>query len=226
MTDHNSQTLKLGEAKEIIRFAEDAYHLVGGASVIAMQLLATLEEVVRDAPLRHMMTKMGFNMSAKMTNCGELGWISDRKGYRYSAIDPITSIPWPAMPTLFARLATQAAQHVGFHNFQPDACLINQYKVGASMGLHQDIDEQDFSQPIVSVSLGLPATFLFGGQVRTDKTLKIALTHGDMIVWGGKSRKHFHGIMPIKKPDLSLFNDTLGEFRVNLTFRKAGAKRD
>lgn len=226
MTDHNSQTLGLGEAKEIIRFAEDAYYLVGGASVIAAQLLASVEEVVRDAPLRHMTTKMGFNMSAKMTNCGTLGWVSDRKGYRYSAIDPLTSTPWPTMPALFARLATQAAQRVGFNNFQPDACLINQYKVGASMGLHQDIDEQDFSQPIVSVSLGLPATFLFGGHARTDKTLKIALAHGDMIVWGGKSRKHFHGIMPIKKQDSSLFDDTLGEFRVNLTFRKAGAKRD
>ena len=222
MTDYLSQTYNHSGAKDIARFAVDAYHLVGGASLIATQLFANVEEMVRQAPMRYMTTKMGFNMSAKMTNCGALGWVSDRKGYRYSAIDPLTSRPWPAMPALFASLATQVAQHVGFNNFHPDACLINQYKVGASMGLHQDIDEKDFSQPIVSVSLGLPATFLFGGQARTDKPIKIALTHGDIIVWGGKSRKHFHGIMPIKKQGLSLFDDTLGEFRVNLTFRKAG----
>ena len=116
MTDHSSQTLDLGEAKEIIRFAEDAYHLVGGASLIATQLLATVEEVVRDAPLRHMMTKMGFNMSAKMTNCGELGWISDRKGYRYSAIDPITSRPWPAMPALAPRWVHAIAESLQSHH--------------------------------------------------------------------------------------------------------------
>jgi DNA oxidative demethylase len=202
-------------------FGQDAYLLHGGALLLADQLLAEVNHVKLVAPLRHMTTKMGFAMSAKMTNCGTLGWVSDRKGYRYSKIDPLTLEPWPAMPAVFVALATLAAQSVGFAHFLPDACLINAYQIGASMGLHQDIDETDFTQPIVSVSLGLPATFLFGGESRTDKPIKIPLNHGDIVVWGGESRRHYHGIMPIKRPKNNTFSGTLSEHRINLTFRKA-----
>ena len=180
-------------------------------------LIADLQAVIKQAPLRHMMTKMGFSMSAAMTNCGDLGWTSDRKGYRYDSLDPVTNQPWPAMPVSFQQLASFAATKAGFKNFQPDACLINQYKVRTSMGLHQDKNEQDYSQPIVSVSLGVPAVFQFGGKLRSDKTIKILLTHGDVIVWGGETRQNFHGIMPLKADTHSV----LGAYRYNLTFRKA-----
>jgi DNA oxidative demethylase len=204
-----------------VAFATDAYLLQGGALLLADQLIAEVELIAREAPLRHMTTKMGFAMSAKMTNCGALGWVSDRKGYRYSEVDPLTLKPWPAMPAVFVALATLAAKRVGFSHFAPDACLINAYQMGASMGLHQDIDEEDFSQPIVSVSLGLAATFLFGGFNRTDKPIKLGLNHGDIVVWGGESRRRFHGIMPIKQPKLGEVNHTLHDRRINLTFRKA-----
>lgn len=186
--------------------------------------------LIAQAPLRHMMTPMGFAMSAAMTNCGDLGWVSDRKGYRYDALDTTTGKPWPAMPDSFKLLAKKAAQAAGFNDFAPDACLINRYKIGASMGLHQDKNEVDFSQPIVSVSLGLPAVFLFGGLQRKDKPLKVPLAHGDVLVWGGAVRLNFHGIMPIKLPakakQPSMLNakqeDDLTQCRINLTFRKAG----
>ena len=189
-------------------------------------ILQDLAQVIQQAPLRNMMTKMGFAMSAAMTNCGDLGWVSDRKGYRYDATDPSSGKLWPAMPDSFLKLATHAATEVGFSNFTPDACLINQYKVGASMGLHQDKNEVDFSQPIVSVSLGLPAVFLFGGLLRSDKPVKVALAHGDIVVWGGETRLNFHGILPIKQakhsiPDAKL-SDYYQQHRINLTFRKAG----
>jgi DNA oxidative demethylase len=197
-------------------FAEKAFLLKGFASDV--QILADLQAIISAAPLRHMMTPMGFAMSAAMTNCGQLGWVADKKGYRYDTLNPNTGAPWPPMPASFLRLATNAAAECGFADFVPDACLINQYKVGASMGLHQDKNELDFTQPIVSVSLGIPATFLFGGLKRNDKTLKIPLTHGDVVVWGGEARLKFHGILPLKASN----HETFGAYRYNLTFRKAG----
>lgn len=189
-------------------------------------ILQDLKSVISQAPLRHMMTPMGFAMSAAMTNCGDLGWVSDRKGYRYDAIDPNTGKPWPAMPASFMALAKQAACAAGYNDFVPDACLINQYKIGASMGLHQDKNEVDFEQPIASVSLGLPAVFLFGGVLRSDKPHKVPLAHGDVLVWGGESRLKFHGIMPVKASQITVIgtqsSQYLNHHRVNLTLRKAG----
>ena len=162
---------------------KDVYWLKGFALSNEQKILADLTAVISHAPLRHMTTKMGFNLSAAMTNCGDVGWVSSRKGYGYNALDPLTDAPWPAMPESFKQLAKLAAAQTGYGDFEPDACLINQYKVGASMGLHQDKDELDFRQPIVSVSLGIPAVFLFGGMLRNDKPTKIPLMHGDIIVW-------------------------------------------
>ena len=196
---------------------KDVFWLKGFALSNEQKILADLAAVISHAPLRHMTTKMGFNLSAAMTNCGDVGWVSSRKGYGYNALDPDTGKPWPAMPTSFAQLAQLAAAQAGFDDFKPDACLINQYKVGASMGLHQDKDELDFSQPIVSVSLGIPAVFLFGGMLRNDKPTKIPLMHGDIIVWGRDARLNYHGIMPLK----SNIHEVHGAYRFNLTFRKA-----
>lgn len=181
-------------------------------------LLNDLKSVIAQSPLRHMVTSSGFAMSVAMTNCGKLGWVTDRKGYRYDALDPNAGAPWPVMPASFLALAAQAALEAGFADFVPDACLINQYKPGARMGLHQDKDERDFSQPIVSVSLGVPATFLLGGFERADKTVKIQLNHGDVIVWGGASRLRYHGVLSLKAGHHPAF----GLCRTNLTFRKAG----
>ena len=208
-----------------VNVATDVYLLKGFALNNEANLFADVQQILSAAPLRHMMTPMGFAMSAAMTNCGPLGWVSDRKGYRYDAIDPISGKPWPAMPESFLALATQAATAAGFTDFVPDACLINQYKIGASMGLHQDKNEVDFNQPIVSVSLGLPAVFLFGGLLRSDKPHKVALAHGDVLVWGGKSRLNFHGIRPVKASLNGALNthlrQHLNHHRVNLTLRKA-----
>ncbi|MDI1360702.1 DNA oxidative demethylase AlkB [Methylotenera sp.] len=201
-----------------LEIIKDAYLLKSYALTNEKALLSDLEQAVSQAPLRHMMTKMGFAMSAAMTNCGVLGWVSDHQGYRYDMKDPATNKPWPVMPASFQQLATLAAAEAGFNDFQPDACLINQYQVGASMGLHQDKNELDFNQPIVSVSLGIPAVFQFGGLNRMDKTHKIPLMHGDIVVWGGQSRIHFHGIAPLKMNT----HPILGAYRYNLTFRKAG----
>ena len=201
-----------------INILPDVVLLKGFALAHESLLLADLQAVIIQAPLRHMMTKMGFNMSAAMTNCGNLGWTSDRKGYRYTPLDPLTNLPWPAMPASFQQLATLAADEAGFKHFQPDACLINQYKVGASMGLHQDKNEVDYTQPIVSVSLGIPALFHFGGQLRSDKTIKIPLNHGDVIVWGGAARQYFHAVAPLKMNQ----HQALGTYRYNLTYRVAG----
>jgi alkylated DNA repair protein (DNA oxidative demethylase) len=185
---------------------------------VESEILTALTTLIQLAPLRQMVTPGGFTMSVATTSCGDLGWVSDKKGYRYAASDPLTDKPWPIMPASFKQLAQHAANAAGFNDFEPDACLINQYQVGARMGLHQDKDEQDFSQPIVSVSLGLPATFQIGGFARTDKALKLALYHGDVLVWGGESRLRFHGVMPIKAGH----HPALGATRINLTFRKAG----
>ncbi len=181
-------------------------------------LVAAAHGVTTISPVRHMMTPGGFTMSVAMSNCGEWGWVTDRKGYRYDRIDPETGTPWPAMPAIFQSLATEAAEEAGYKNFMPDACLINRYEPGARMSLHQDRNERDFGQPIVSVSLGLPAVFQFGGDKRSDKTLRVTLSHGDVIVWGGPARLRFHGILPLKPGQHPL----LGAQRLNLTFRRAG----
>jgi alkylated DNA repair protein (DNA oxidative demethylase) len=180
------------------------------------ELLAALREAIAAAPFRHMVTPGGFTMSVAMTNCGKVGWVTDRRGYRYDANDPESGQPWPAMPPVLLRLAHDAAEAGGFKNFVPDACLINRYVPGAKMSLHQDKDETDFSAPIVSVSLGLPATFLFGGLKRSDKTQRYRLTHGDVVVWGGPSRLFYHGVAPLAEGEHSL----LKRQRINLTFRK------
>lgn len=181
-------------------------------------LLTALREVTSSAPFRHMITPGGYRMSVAMSNCGPLGWVTDKAGYRYDAIDPVSGLPWPSMPESFMRLATAAATESGFLGFAPDACLINRYEPGAKLSLHQDKDEQDFAQPIVSVSLGIPAVFLFGGLKRADKTIRIPVTHGDVAVWGGPARLRYHGVMHLKESDHPL----LGRQRINLTFRKAG----
>jgi alkylated DNA repair protein (DNA oxidative demethylase) len=180
-------------------------------------LLAALDDVVARAPLRHMVTPGGFRMSVAMTNCGEYGWVSDRTGYRYDPIDPATGAAWPAMPDAFRSLATRAAARAGFAGFVPDACLVNRYEPGARLTLHQDRNERDFRAPIVSVSLGIPAMFLFGGARRADRQKRVALEHGDVVVWGGPARLRYHGIAPLKDNHHPL----LGQQRFNLTFRKA-----
>jgi DNA oxidative demethylase len=192
--------------------------LAGFALKGEAELIASLKLVVEQSPFRNMTTPGGLRMSVAMSNCGPLGWISDRKGYRYSQIDPETNRPWPAMAAAFKELAQKAASEAGFQNFVPDACLINRYEPGTKLSLHQDKDEQDFTQPIVSVSLGLPATFQFGGLNRADKTIRIALVHGDVIAWGGPARLRYHGVAPLRQGEHPL----LGPYRFNLTFRKAG----
>ncbi|HWU33978.1 MAG TPA: DNA oxidative demethylase AlkB [Methylovorus sp.] len=182
------------------------------------RLWRDIQEILQTSPMRHMQTPGGFTMSVAMSNCGQLGWITDRKGYRYSTIDPLTNQPWPAMPPSMQQLATKAAAVCGFAGFLPDACLINRYAPGTRMSLHQDKNEQDYSAPIVSVSLGVSAIFQLGGMQRSDKTSRIALQHGDVLVWGGEDRLRFHGVLPIKPQQHPLS----GPDRINLTFRKAG----
>ena len=180
-------------------------------------LLSALEDVTARAPFRHMITPGGFRMSVAMTNCGSLGWVTEKTGYRYDPIDPVSGLPWPLMPASFLRLARGAAAEAGFNEYMPDSCLINRYQPGAKLSLHQDKDEQDYSQPIVSVSLGLPAVFLFGGLRRDDKAARVQVEHGDVVVWGGPARLRYHGVMPLKEGVHRL----LGGHRLNLTFRKA-----
>lgn len=204
-----------GERRE--ELAEGAVLLRGRALAGEAQLLADLETVTAAAPFRHMVTPGGFIMSVAMTGCGDACWITDRKGYRYSNTDPESGRPWPAMPASFATLAASAAAEAGYHGFRPDACLINCYVPGAKMSLHQDRDERDFSHPIVSVSLGLPATFQFGGASRRDPVSKHVLRHGDVVVWGGPSRLFYHGVLTLKDG----MHEKLGRKRINLTFRGA-----
>jgi DNA oxidative demethylase len=198
--------------------AQGAFLLRGFALANEASLLDALRNVATRAPFRHMNTRGGYRMSVAMTNCGALGWVTDRTGYRYDPIDPESGQPWPAMPDSFLSLATNAATEAGFPGFIPDACLINRYDIGAKLSLHQDKDEHDFGAPIVSVSLGVPAVFLFGGLNRTDKTTRVPVTHGDVIVWGGPARLRYHGVLPLKENQ----HHFLGPQRVNLTFRKAG----
>jgi alkylated DNA repair protein (DNA oxidative demethylase) len=196
---------------------EGALLLRGFALPDAPQIMAHLEQIIAAAPLRHMQTQGGFRMSVAMTNCGVAGWVSDRKGYRYAGQDPDTRLPWPSMPPLFAELAAQAAAEAAFPDFKPDVCLINRYEPGARMTLHQDKDEQNFNAPIVSVSLGLPAVFLFGGMSRKDRARRIPLENGDVVVWGGPARLLYHGINPLKDG----VHPLTGSCRFNLTFRRA-----
>lgn len=181
------------------------------------QLLDDLAAVSAAAPFRHMVTPRG-PMSVAMTNVGALGWVSDAAGYRYAARDPVTDRPWPALPASFRALAVGAAAEAGFAGFEPDACLVNRYAPGARMGLHQDRNEPDLTQPIVSVSLGLPATFLFGGLDRGERPRRVPVVHGDVVVWGGPARLRFHGVAPLADGH----HPATGGFRVNLTFRRAG----
>jgi alkylated DNA repair protein (DNA oxidative demethylase) len=197
--------------------AEGATLLRGFARPAEAGLLAALHEIEGEAPFRRMFTPGGHQMSVAMTNCGEAGWVTDRSGYRYDGIDPESGKNWPAMPPAFRDLAARAADEAGFAGFVPDACLINRYEPGAKMSLHQDRDEEDFAAPIVSVSLGLPAIFLFGGLKRSDKPQRYRLEHGDVVVWGGPSRLFFHGVAPLADGE----HAALGRKRINLTFRKA-----
>jgi alkylated DNA repair protein (DNA oxidative demethylase) len=202
-------------SQEII--AEGAAVLRRFASPFEAELLKELRGIIEEAPFRRMMTPGGRQMSVAMTNCGSFGWVTDRTGYRYDSDDPEAAKPWPPMPSVFRQLAEQAADVAGFGGFSPDACLVNRYQPGARMSLHQDRDEQDFGAPIVSVSLGLPATFLFGGLKRSDSPRRIRLEHGDVVVWGGPARLAFHGVAPLAEGEHAL----LGRQRINLTFRKA-----
>ena len=197
--------------------AEGAVLLRGFVKPFESEVIAAIHDIVAQAPFRHMVTPGGHRMSVAMTNCGRFGWVTDRSGYRYDAGDPENAKPWPAMPSSFAELAAQAADRAGFGGFSPDACLINRYEPGARMSLHQDKDEDDFGAPIVSVSLGLPAIFLFGGLKRSDRPRRFRLGHGDVVVWGGPARLVFHGVAPLVDGDHAL----LGRQRINLTFRKA-----
>ncbi len=197
--------------------ATGAILLRGFAVPFATDLLDGLHGVIARSPFRHMLTPGGFRMSVAMTNCGNAGWITDRRGYRYDRIDPDSGAIWPPMPSSFLAVATAAATEAGYPNFSPDACLINRYTPGARLSLHQDKNERDFGAPIVSVSLGLPATFLFGGLRRNDPVRKFVLQHGDVAVWGGVSRLRFHGVSELKDGH----HDFMGNARINLTFRAA-----
>ncbi len=199
------------------RLADGAVLLHGFAAAETAGLLAALSAIEAAAPFRHMVTPGGFRMSVAMTNCGPAGWVSDRNGYRYDPVDPDTGLPWPSMPAVFRNLAIEAAAMAGFDRFAPDACLINRYEPGARLTLHQDRNERDFTAPIVSVSLGLPAVFLFGGPRRNDRPRRIRLENGDVVVWGGPSRLAFHGVAPLAAGQ----HPATGATRINLTFRKA-----
>ncbi len=206
---------EVGPSREAM--ADGAVLLRGFAKPIEHDLVAALQAITAQAPFRHMFTPGGHQMSVAMTNCGNAGWVTDRNGYRYDGVDPVSGQPWPAMPQVFLDLAERAAEEAGFAKFSPDACLINRYEPGARMSLHQDRDEQDFAAPIVSVSLGIPAIFLFGGLKRADKPRRFRLAHGDIVVWGGPSRLFFHGVAPLADGEHAL----IGRRRINLTFRKA-----
>lgn len=198
------------------RLEEGAVVLRDFASRQAAALVEEAERVAGISPFRQMATPGGRTMSVAMTNCGRVGWVSDTRGYRYDALDPKTSAAWPAMPPVFVSLATSAAESAGFADYDPDACLINRYLIGAKLGLHQDRDENDDWAPIVSVSLGLPAVFLWGGKRRADPVRRLLLENGDVVVWGGPARFVYHGIAPLKAGEHPLTGTT----RINLTFRK------
>lgn len=194
-----------------------AFFLEGFAQAGDAAVLTALESIAAAAPFRQMTTRRGFRLSVAMTSCGAAGWISDQKGYRYSRTDPESGKPWPAMPETFLNIATKAALAAGYKDFMPDSCLINRYQPGSKMALHQDIDEGSFNAPVVSLSFGVPATFMFGGLERGDPVQKIILRHGDAFVWGGPARLSYHGIMPLKEAH----HPFMGNQRINMTFRQA-----
>lgn len=200
-----------------LALAPGAMLLGGFALTFEQSLGVALEPVIARAPLRHMITPGGHRMSVAMTSCGALGWVSDGRGYRYVTHDPESGQPWPPMPAVLADLARRAAARAGFDDYTPDACLINRYEPGARLSLHQDKDERDFDAPIVSVSLGLPATFLFGGMHRGDPTVRVPLVHGDVVVFGGPARLRYHGVLALKDGQ----HPFAGACRINLTLRKA-----
>ncbi len=197
--------------------APGAVLLRGFARDADASLLQALRDVIAQAPFRHLVTPGGRAMLVAMSNCGALGWVSDRSGYRYDALDPLSGQPWPAMPAPWRDLAVRAAGQAGYDNFQPDACLVNVYAPGTRLSLHQDKDEKDFSAPIVSVSLGLSAIFLFGTHRRSERPQRHRLSHGDVVVWGGPARLAYHGVAPLADGEHAL----LGRRRINLTFRRA-----
>jgi len=199
--------------------SDGAVVLRGFAGAAAPALRAAFAAVEAAAPLRHLITPGGYRMSVAMTNCGPLGWVSDRRGYRYDPLDPDSGRPWPALPECFRALARDAAACAGYADFAPDACLINRYAPGARLSLHQDRDEKDLRAPIVSVLLGLPAVFVWGGDARGDRTRRVLLQHGDVAVWGGPSRLRFHGVAPLRDGE----HPFAGPVRINLTFRKVRA---
>ncbi len=206
-----------GETGGSERIGEGAVVLHGFARAVAAALMQDLATIVERAPFRHMITPGGYRMSVAMTNCGAAGWVSDARGYRYDAVDAATGLAWPGMPESFRRLAVDAAAAAGYAGFEPDACLMNRYEIGARLTLHQDKNEIDYDAPIVSVSLGLPAVFLFGGMTRKDRPRRMKLESGDVVVWGGGTRLAYHGVAPLKDGEHPL----TGACRINLTFRKA-----
>jgi DNA oxidative demethylase len=204
-------------APEREALAPGAVLLRGRALPVAAALVAAVESIAAQAPFRRMVTPGGFEMSVAMTNCGAAGWVTDRRGYRYDRCDPASGLPWPPMPALIHDIAAAAAAEAGFPGFRPDACLINRYEPGARLSLHQDKDEASLDHPVVSLSLGLPATFQFGGQQRSDMPRRIALGHGDIVVWGGPSRLAYHGVLALADGE----HPMVGRRRINLTLRKA-----
>jgi DNA oxidative demethylase len=198
------------------QLAEGATLLRGFAIDEVRQLLAAVDRIAAEAPFRHLTTRGGYQMSVAMTNTGRFGWVSDRTGYRYDPIDPDSGKPWPPMPAEFLDLASRAAAAGGFDDYNPDVCLINRYVPGSKLGMHQDRDEQDSWSPIVSVSLGLPATFIWGSLKRAGRPARIPVESGDVVVWGGPSRMVYHGVAPLQDGEHPL----TGRCRINLTFRK------
>jgi alkylated DNA repair protein (DNA oxidative demethylase) len=209
--------LFLGMAQGDETLAPGASLLRGFARAEPPAVVAALQWITEAAPFRHMTTRGGYRMSVAMTNCGDVGWVTDGTGYRYDPLDPATGRAWPPMPDVFRRLAVRAAAGCGYSGFEPDACLLNEYAPGSRLSLHRDADERDFTQPIVSVSLGLPAVFLLGGLDRGDKTSRVRLESGDVVVFGGPARLAYHGVGPLADG----FDPLFGRRRINLTFRRA-----
>ena len=207
----------LEPARAVQLLSKAAVVLRGFARDTAARLVAEVDGITALAPFRNMVTPGGFRMSVGMTNCGRAGWVTDRKGYRYEPVDPITGVPWPAMPECFRHLAATAAEAAGYPGFEPDACLINLYEPGTWLSLHRDENERDMTAPIVSVSLGLPAIFMFGGNCRGDRPRHVLLENGDVVVWGGSDRLVYHGVAPLAEG----YDPLTGSRRINLTFRKA-----
>jgi alkylated DNA repair protein (DNA oxidative demethylase) len=211
------ETLPLDEPACRVALGKRGVVLRGFVRDRAADLIAAIGTITAISPFRHMVTPGGWKMSVALTNCGQYGWVTDRTGYRYDPIDPETGRPWPAMPDAFMDVAVSAAEAAGFDGFRPDACLVNQFVPGARLSAHQDRNECDFDQPIVSVSLGLPAIFLWGGMKRTDPVRRVTLLHGDVVVWGGPDRLRFHGVNALAEGD----HPMTGTRRINFTFRRA-----